>query len=282
MTETMRDVMSEPVEIRGATILEELTPDSAIRFRTPAGQMQVNNGGYLMGLAIADSGVARLELRGFDSKNRYDATPLFVGDFEYTDEARAEFGRLAELLFLREKIMDVLDKVGPDGANILPAFFIPTIKAGDFSVLEIAADYAMDQGREADALLLRAMYYRVTLEVGQSASEVGKKVSIHYGTGRVLMVTIVKPGESIRIVSLGYSGDRFDKEFKVGDYAEHGRYNLIYYGLIKSITAKSVMVTEDKYSMGGKVKRMTITQFANDNYNFDHNEAAHHNANYMD
>ena len=66
-----------------------------------------------------------------------------------------------------------------------------------------------------------------------------------------------------------------DVAFKIGDKAEYGSYNLIYYGKIVSITEKTVTI-DDGYS--GKKHRLSLAEFAWRNDRFDLARVAQENA----
>jgi len=68
-----------------------------------------------------------------------------------------------------------------------------------------------------------------------------------------------------------------DVTFKIGDQAEYGSYNLIYYGKIKSITEKTVTIIE----RNGTGHRLSLAEFAWRNYNFQLERVAQENAETM-
>jgi hypothetical protein len=61
-------------------------------------------------------------------------------------------------------------------------------------------------------------------------------------------------------------------EFKIGEIAVYGSYNLIYTGVITAIGEKTVTIDDD-----GKVTRMSIYDFSRRNSNFNADRVAEHN-----
>lgn len=270
MTETMRDVLAEPVEIRGGFPMEPR--DGRVYISAP---LRENLGGYCVGMVETGSGVVRVQLR----ENGVD-TPLRQSDFAYADEGLAEFDRLVGQLRAREMAGFMVDLI--ERGDVLPAEFAAAARSGDPSVLLIAADYQDDRGEGDKALLLRAAYYRAS---GAGCVEVkaGKKVTVVYNAGPSLTAAVVTAGESIRTVGIKttYTGRVvLAKEYAVGDMAEYGSYNLTYYGPIKSITAKTVTVSE-RYG-NPRTKRLKVADFVQRNYDFDLAAAQERNANFMD
>lgn len=265
---TMRDVLSEEVSLR--TKMASSPPGH--RQVCGSGATRVCAGGYSLGIIRSDSGVSWVELMKHDNPN------LVRGTFEFADEAIQEFARLKALLLEREAVTTVLETVGYGGmdqAIILPIQFEPSIRSGDFEALLIAADFREDEGRSDDALLLRAMYHRTQHKA--DVVKASKKEFIHYNTAaavwrRELIVVVVVPGERIRIISVKRlpgptETPRIEREFKIGDRAIYGRYNLVYTGLIESITEKSVMV--ERSGTGEGRRRFTVREFANVNSDLD-------------
>lgn len=76
----------------------------------------------------------------------------------------------------------------------------------------------------------------------------------------------------------------FDRTFKVGDQAEHGSYNLSYYGPIDSITEKSVMIADRHRNGNAKAKRyrFTIEQFVSRHWNWTIEKAHKRNSEWSD
>ena len=274
MTETMRDVLAEPVEIRGG-LPREYEANRTGNARFPIGSTFAD-GGYTVGICSSDSGVGRVELRKHGA-----GTELMGSDFECEDEARAEFDRLVAQLRERARVVRVMDELGY-ATNVLPVEFEPSVRAGDFESLLAAADFQDDRGEGDKALLLRAAYYRAT---GAGCVEVkaGRKVTVVYNAGPSLTAAVVTAGESIRTVGIKHTHTGrvvLAKEYRVGDMAEYGSYNLTYYGPIKSITAKTVTVSE-RYG-NPRTKRLKVADFVQRNYDFDLAAAQERNANFMD
>ena len=94
---------------------------------------------------------------------------------------------------------------------------------------------------------------------------------------------VVTPGESITLVT-NDTDDELDipvlkeRTFEIGDAAEYDSFNLSYFGPIKSITKKNVIV-QHKYSK--KTTRMPFVNFHWRNINFDAAEAAASNSETM-
>lgn len=68
------------------------------------------------------------------------------------------------------------------------------------------------------------------------------------------------------------------RTFKLGDEAECHSYNLVYTGVVRGITAKTVTVVEYEGSNNEKVYRMTHFAFAEKNWDFDGAAVAKRNA----
>lgn len=85
----------------------------------------------------------------------------------------------------------------------------------------------------------------------------------------------VYPHERIEVHTRDGAGNlQFIKVFRVGDVAEHDSYNLKYTGLIKSITAKNVII-EPKFGRG--TKRLDFRNFSWRNHDFDVDRVAREN-----
>lgn len=86
----------------------------------------------------------------------------------------------------------------------------------------------------------------------------------------------VYPGDRIEVHTHALpGGDLKDvKVFRLGDEAEYDSYNLRYTGLVKSITAKNVIV-EPRY--GRSTKRLDFRNFAWRNHDFDSAQVARQN-----
>lgn len=106
--------------------------------------------------------------------------------------------------------------------------------------------------------------------------------------GQTIVVKIKDPGKKSAIISV-WKEDKNGKElsepniFKVGDMAEYGSYNLVYYGPIVSITDKTVTMQHRHAAEGGNQKkyRLSIKEFANRNYDFDEVEVSKRNSETM-
>jgi len=73
-----------------------------------------------------------------------------------------------------------------------------------------------------------------------------------------------------------------ESRFEVGDFAEYDSYNLSYYGPVKSISAKGVVVNE-QYASNGKVRshRLKWENFVWRNWCFNAEQAQASNSNVM-
>jgi len=94
---------------------------------------------------------------------------------------------------------------------------------------------------------------------------------------------VVTPGKSITLVSNNIDGKLEipvlkERTFKIGEFAEYDSFNLSYFGPIKSITKKNVIV-QHKFSK--KTTRMPFATFHWRNINFDAAEAAASNSETM-
>lgn len=295
MTETMRDVLAEPVEIRGGHPLGEMR--GAL---SGAGPDAYPGGGYTVDLIRYTTGPAVVRLYKHEGYRLMTPSYHTAADFDTHAEARAEFERIRDQLRLRQKIEVV---VGSDylTRHVLPPGFEAHVRAGDLAALLVAADL-IEEGPAGDefgyAMILRAAYYRFT---GQPnvAVRVSKKENRVYNAVQTskrsplgfrgdvslydLMVVTVTAGESVRIVrlDLGHTSTGVTvREFKVGDEAEFDSYNLSYFGKILSVTAKTVVV--DKRRNAGETARMSIAAFAERNHDFDPAAARKRNAMHMD
>lgn len=75
----------------------------------------------------------------------------------------------------------------------------------------------------------------------------------------------------------------FFNHFRIGDVAEVGSFNLVYTGIVRKITSKTVTVVEYEGHQGmEKTYVFSIYRFAQKNWDFDREEAAERNANWMD
>ena len=93
----------------------------------------------------------------------------------------------------------------------------------------------------------------------------------------------VTPGKSITLTEVRVDeglGIPVFKEstFNIGDQAEYDSYNLSYYGPIKSITKKSVIIKE---TCGDRTRRLPFTTFHWRNINFDLNKKKANNSETM-
>ena len=84
----------------------------------------------------------------------------------------------------------------------------------------------------------------------------------------------VTPGKSITLTEVCVDKDvgirmLTERTFNVGDQAEYDSYNLSYYGPIKSITKKNVIIKEKH---GDRTRRLPFTTFHWRNINFDLNK----------
>lgn len=73
----------------------------------------------------------------------------------------------------------------------------------------------------------------------------------------------------------------FDRTFRIGEMAEHGSYNLSYYGPIRQITAKTVTIA-DRWGNRDKLYRPTVAQFVSRNWDWNCELAAQRNAEWSD
>jgi hypothetical protein len=73
------------------------------------------------------------------------------------------------------------------------------------------------------------------------------------------------------------------KTFAIGDIATVGSYNLVYTGIVRKITAKTVTVVEYEGHHGmERTYRFSIEKFVGKNWDFDAAEASERNANWRD
>jgi hypothetical protein len=92
----------------------------------------------------------------------------------------------------------------------------------------------------------------------------------------------IEPKQSIRLYGLFknvYGAPRpYDITFKIGDSAEYDSYNLKYTGIITSIGAKTVIITD--YHNGcatPEAHRLDLAHFANRNWDYDAEKIAAYN-----
>lgn len=114
--------------------------------------------------------------------------------------------------------------------------------------------------------------------------------------GRVIPGDVAKghhaqivPGKSIRLfgeVGQRYDGTRglvdggvFKRDFKIGDEAVVGSYNLVYTGIITAITEKTITVVEYAGTSSAKTHRMDLFTFDMRNRDFNAEETARRNEN---
>ena len=106
------------------------------------------------------------------------------------------------------------------------------------------------------------------------------------------------PGRRIRLFGVEKAGRRYVKDpvtgkmvpneerlyrrdFRIGDTAEVGSYNLIYTGTITAISEKTITVVEYHGTPNAKTYRMSLHEFNRRNWDFDADKAAEHNAEEM-
>lgn len=91
------------------------------------------------------------------------------------------------------------------------------------------------------------------------------------------------PGVQIRIwghYNNSYPGPKsFDRTFTLGDPVEHDSFNLVYIGQITKITKKTIII-RDQY--GTRSTRLDLHDFIWRNWDFDLENAKHHNDNWLD
>lgn len=101
----------------------------------------------------------------------------------------------------------------------------------------------------------------------------------------------ITPGRSIVLFGMNKNKWRKDdppggvmrgyvRRFRVGDVAEHGSYNLVYTGPIRSITPKRVTI--DRSDIGNRPGSFDIEQFHSMNWDFDPEAADKRNREWMD
>lgn len=282
-TETMRDVMSEPVQIEGGAP-REYEANQGRRARFPIGDT-FYEAGYTIGLLKADSGVTRVEL-----KQHGQDTELFGSDFDFAEEGRDEFERLKSQLIERGRVQFMIDLA--ERGEILPTEFLGAVRTGEPMALLVAADFQDERGESDKALLLRAAYHKLMNEHGVTVKN-GKKSVILMNPSRDLSVVVITVGKSIRVISTKDTSEKQPsgryatvrrmevREFQVGEMAEYDSYNLSYYGPIKSITEKTVVIAE-RYGGKPKLHRLKIGQFVGKNYDFDLAQTQKRNSEYMD
>jgi hypothetical protein len=291
MVDEMVNVLELPVAIEGNP-----TEVPAIRQWYKRSEYR-NLGGYALEWAATETGGGFVELR----LNGPD-TEAVRHWFATAEEAKAEYDRLEALLWVRTWAGWVADKF--PRAGILPAEFLGGVLAGELETLLVAADWQDEHDKANAAMLLRAAYYRIR---GQA------NVAVRAGKGRVIILNpdrvtpkhpakpgigdcraaVIEEGKSIRIERLVeevvYVKDvpvphtqpmhRIEeKTFMVGQAAEFDSYNLVYYGSIESISAKTVVV--DGSHRGSK--RLTIGAFVEKNHDFDLAKAQKRNNDWSD
>jgi hypothetical protein len=110
---------------------------------------------------------------------------------------------------------------------------------------------------------------------------------MHHGESLKGCVVTIVPGRCVTISGVDHTRRAeptpFFRHFRIGDVAEVGAYNLVYTGVVRAITAKTVTVVEyDGHPGMEKRYVFSIYRFAQKNWNFDQDEAADRNANWMD
>jgi hypothetical protein len=241
-------------------------------------------GGHFLALHSVVEGEGAVELRQYGRDTGAPSQYLGFGTFA---AAQAEFARLKALLFTRQWVEWVLGTL--DSAGIVPRCFHEAIRAGDLDTLVIAADWHDERDNPNAAMLLRAAYHRIrgeaNVRVGAGKGKtivlnphaVTKRSPAEPGVG-VCRAVVVENGKSVRIVSVarkrvpaerspGGPVDRYvdvycveERIFRTGDQAEYGSYNLVYFGMIDAITAKTVTVLDDTGS-DVEVHRLSLAKF---------------------
>lgn len=291
MVETMRDVLGEAVEIRGGHYIGARA--GSMRFYGGPESYHLG-GGYVLGVGRYRTGTATVEL----AKVGHEQAIEMVG-FDTVAEAEGEFGRIKAQLILRQQVEVVFDLLYVV-TGVLPEEFVPSVRAGDFEALLIAADFQDDRGEGDKAVLLRSAYYRLSGQVNV-AVKASKKVVLVLNPQQVtkrspegfdggrgslgnLAAAVVTVGESVRVVALNTNTYRpvavEAREFKVGSQAEYDSFNLVYFAPVESITAKTVVIA-DRYGRGEK-RRLTIGAFVAKNRDFDLAKAQKRNDEWMD
>lgn len=295
------NVLAEAVEVRGG-----LAHDPARWLRRSVRHEEGRwFGMYRLVLVEAisalDGPVARIELHRHGEETR-------VRDFLARNEFLDEVERLEAALFTRQWVEWVAGTL--TDAGIVPECFRQAILAGDLDTLVIAADWQDERDNPNAAMLLRAAYHRIRGEanvaVGAGKGKtivlnphpVTKRSPAAPGVG-VCRAVVVEAGKSVRIVSVvRRSGSRPDasnpggrvlstvtcveeRVFRVGDQAEYGSYNLVYFAPVKSITAKTVVI------VGGmahqpETHRLSLAAFVEKNHDFDLAKAQKRNNQWMD
>lgn len=101
----------------------------------------------------------------------------------------------------------------------------------------------------------------------------------------------IVPGKSVTLwgASTRYQAGRrgyfltpYRVEFKVGDTAVYGGYNLTYTGTVVAIGEKTVTVEEYPGTVNAKRHRMKIERFSSWNQHFDLNEISRRNSEWRD
>lgn len=91
----------------------------------------------------------------------------------------------------------------------------------------------------------------------------------------------VEPGKWVVLATTGYNGEEVIKTFAIGDEAVVGSYNLVYTGVIRKISPKTIEVVEYPGSSNEKVYRMKHETFGWRNWNFNAEEIARRNSETM-
>lgn len=122
---------------------------------------------------------------------------------------------------------------------------------------------------------------------------------LHLGEVRAGHHAEIVVGESICLFGLVPAGSRYvrdeqtgrqvscrdhvyKKTFRIGDVAECNSYNLVYVGVVRGITEKTVTIVQYEGTSGEKTYRLDLHTFDQRNWDFDAAAAAKRNADWND
>lgn len=136
-----------------------------------------------------------------------------------------------------------------------------------------------------------------TARSAKAAAEITVQVANSYGPAITVDIVV---GESITLHGASAAGTRYVKDpvtgrmvpstratlfcnhFAIGDVAEVHAYNLVYTGIVRKITAKTVTVVEYEGTSNAKTYRFSIERFASKNWDFDAKDASKRNSEWTD
>jgi hypothetical protein len=136
------------------------------------------------------------------------------------------------------------------------------VRAGDVEAATVLTDVVLESGGELDHD--GGVLVRINEGVGRKADP---RFALVYRNRAVLLFGVRErwSDEKRACVATGYA-----RLFKLGEAAEHDSYNLSYYGDIRSISTKCVVIAH-KHSR--RTSRLTLAHFDSRNWDFDRGEA---------